>query len=704
MKRKKLVLVALICILIFRYVYKEYFVFSKYRKRNIFGTHRVYVIQKIKDEDYVSYLVGNMENKKFILNIFKDREKDIPKECFKYGYGDVLDVKGTINCIEVLGNPHEFDYNRYLNSKNICTTITTYNTKKVGEIQGIFLMKVSCWIRDFFNQKIKEQLPEREGNLFKSMLYGDTIYLDKSLEDYFSKIGITHLLAVSGSNVASVVAISYIVLKKLGLSENVANVYAIILVIVFTIISSLELSIVRASLMVCILILSKMTNKKYNIWASLVISFYIILLYNPHSIYNVGMQLSFFATIGIVMFYKDINNLLLKCFKDKFKTVISMLSVTIAAQIMILPLQINYFNSFNVIMFVSNIIAVYIADIIGSIGFMYLFISWIPIVNIVIINMTYVFLLMLIYVSKLLSIFSFLELRLPSLNLFIIFSYYLFVIYMHIGKDNRKKYLLCLLLIICIIISSIYSIYLDNYIIYFNVGQGDMSLIKYLDYTVLIDAGSTKAGVASNVLTNFCKKKGISEIDYLIVSHAHLDHYNGIIEISKKIRVKNLVYARDDVIECIQEQETLNVNINKIKKLAGDSIKLLDNFNIEIISPSEETIVDADIKNSNSLVCVVNINNKKYLYTGDATTASEKYFLKNYIGKVEVLKLGHHGSKTSTTDYLLLQTNPNNILISCKRNVFGHPHVEVIERIKKYGLNYHITEIKKYLKINLFLF
>ncbi|MEG0220790.1 MAG: DNA internalization-related competence protein ComEC/Rec2 [Clostridia bacterium] len=741
MNKKKILCIILFLIYIFLYMFQKYFKYDKYVTDDHNKKYTVSVIEKKKDEEYVSYLVElkNTNGKfkdKFLLNIFPEKEKeknekeknekeknekeknenenikdktnkekDKLKAFNKFKYGDVLELNGAIQIPIFYGNIGEFNYKQYLNSKGICGTITGYKIKKVGEVRGILLLKISLNIKAYLNKIIDKSLPKKEGNLLKSMLYGDTVFLDKNIEEDFKKTGITHLLAVSGSNVASVVAISYIVMNKLKISRKAASIYMIYIVVIFTLISSAELSIVRASIMTCILIASEIFAKKYMVWASVYTSFYIILIMNPYSIYNVGMQLSFMATMGIIMFYEGVNDYLTSKVNKYFKPIMTMLAITISAQILIFPLQCIYFHSINPVMFISNILAVALADIICNIGFAFLFVSYIPIISTLVLNATFFFLKFLIAIAKYLAYLDFLEIKLPSFNIPIILAYYTLVVCIYLKSKGKKVVYNTVnilevsknLLILFLIIYLIFHLFFNNYIMYFNVGQGDMALIKYKGVNILIDAGSTKKGLAASILGGYLKHECISKINLMLISHAHADHINGVEEISKTVPIKKIMYSTGDVIQLLK-----NVETEKIKVLRGDRININKTMYLDIISPGIKKIEDKDESNANSLVAMVDIKGRKYAFMGDATESTEKEIPQDLLSTVEILKVGHHGSRTSSSEPFIKTISPKLAIISSREKDFGHPHKITLDKLKKLEIKYHITEKNKFYRRYIF--
>lgn len=282
-----------------------------------------------------------------------------------------------------------------------------------------------------------------------------------------------------------------------------------------------------------------------------------------------------------------------------------------------------------------------------------------------------------------------------------------------------KKWISCMLVIYITIniFLNIYTLYFENYVYFFNVEQGNMAIIRYKRKNILIDYGSTKESLASNILSNFLKSKAIKKIDLAVISHMHDDHMNGFL--SEESEVEKIMYA-------YPKEET--VNFEKIKEKAdAKNISLIETelfetynyngINMIVLSPKKnKTIQAGDIANANSLVLLLSINNKNMLFMGDATKETEKEIMKKLqnledtnlkkdtekrLENIDILQVGHHGSKTSTSEGFIQKITPKNAIISAKKEKYGHPHNETLDTLKKYNVNIYITENKGAIRFKL---
>lgn len=637
----------------------------------------------------------------------------------------------------------EFDYGKYLASKNIYGNISSYSVKKVDENKGNIFLKYIYLLRENISKRIDKELNNSSAALLKGMIYGDTKELDETVKNNFQDIGISHLTAVSGSNVSTLIIIFTMIFSSVKIKRWYADILTLIIISVFCIISSLELSIVRATIMTAILVISKLLKNNISIYITLLITITLIFISNPMTMYNVGLLLSFAATLSIVMFVmpiKDsIDKLVRKLIKsDKLFKILSYItipmSVTIAANILIFPITIYFFGMFQGIFLISNIIASYFETSIRVTGVIAIILMKVPIISYILFQISGILCNILIYIAGILEKVSMpIYFRHPG-NLFLIIYYLIFfILYIKIEKTRMREKVeikqenyifinkvykvikdvekklkiknilktLILVLIINICVLKIYYIYFDNYIYFLNIGQGDMSVIKTRDSFGVVDIGSTKKGLAASTLINFMKNKNINKIDYIIISHMHTDHINGILEILNTYKVGAVIYSYPpiDNLEYLEILKSIREkNIKSIIVDSGDNISVGKYLDINILLAGQGKIIDKDMENANSLIFDIISNKKRVIFMGDATKISGKILIesidnsKQSEDKYNGFKVGHHGSKTSTSEDLIKRFDFSFAVISSRKEEFGHPSEETINLLNKYNIRKYITE------------
>ncbi|MCY6371948.1 ComEC/Rec2 family competence protein [Clostridium ganghwense] len=225
---------------------------------------------------------------------------------------------------------------------------------------------------------------------------------------------------------------------------------------------------------------------------------------------------------------------------------------------------------------------------------------------------------------------------------------------------------------------------------YIDVGQGDSILIQVNNKNLLIDAGSK-----SSTVTSYLKKFGIKTLDYVIVTHPHDDHIGGMSSVISNFNIGHF-YAPKKITNT-NSFKNMVVSLNKIKlqitpAKAGEKLDMGKNIKCIIVAPNNDSYKET---NNYSVVLRVSYINTNFLFTGDAETLSEEEILKKgYNIKADVLKLGHHGSNTSTSINFLNEVNPKVAVISCgKGNDYGHPHKETLTKLKDKNVILYRTDL-----------
>lgn len=251
-----------------------------------------------------------------------------------------------------------------------------------------------------------------------------------------------------------------------------------------------------------------------------------------------------------------------------------------------------------------------------------------------------------------------------------------------------------------IIISSFFVAYLninnktkdkDLYIHYIDVGQGDSILIQFNNKNLLFDSGPTGCKVNS-----YLKSQGIKKIDYVVATHPHEDHIGEMSTIINRYNIGKF-YAPKKVSNSKTFEDMIKALKNKNLKInvatAGIALNLGNNIKCEIIAPNSKDYKDV---NNYSAVIKITYGNTKFLFTGDAEKLSENEILdKDFDISCDVLKIGHHGSKSSTSDEFLNKSNPKIAIISCgKDNNYNHPNTAVINKLKEKNIKVYRTDVE----------
>lgn len=624
-------------------------------------------------EYYNKYICKNSKKDKFLIYI---QSKRIIKK------GEVIKAEGEFVIPDLARNTGSFNYRRYLNSQNIYGSffIKNYELIDVGKFNLIY------FIQDEIYKSFEKLFPKNEMGLILGMMIGETKDISEETLNDFKNTGITHLIAVSGSNVMYVLICVQFIFNKLC-GKRKSYYISIFFLIIFMLVSGASSSVIRATIMTILMILSNIFYKKSDTLMNIVVSAFILMSINPLIIYDVGFILSFGGTIGIVFLSNDFKKIF-----SKFGKISETLATTCSAQIVLIPIMAYYFNTFSIIAVVTNLIVVPISGFITIFGFFIFLVSKIffPIAFLIS-KPLYVLTHFTIFISNVFSKIPFSNVKTITPNILEILFFYFIVLFslkkikISFLKSNIKNISLTIILFLlleCIFYSLPKSYVNVNFI---DVGQGDAIYIETANHKkILIDGGGSKTyDVGENIVIPYLLNKRALYIDCIFSSHSDDDHLNGILKVMKQFKVGIIYIAKNSIgyeeLFTIAKEKNIKIVMLEI----NDNIKI-DGIVFEVIGPPKN--VKFQDVNAYSLVLKMKYGSKSVLFTGDINQDTE-----SKLGNVcaDVLKVAHHGSSTSSKMSFIARVNPKISVIQVgKNNKFGHPSDEVIKRLEKYSKVY----------------
>lgn len=579
---------------------------------------------------------------------FKNNEYRFFKE--KVNIGSSVIVKGKLVSPKNNTVPYLFNYKKYLYNKRV------YYTLKIDSIK-ILNINSNPFIK-LKNRVIKHVNSYKDSTYLYAFILGKTELISDEVLTSYRENGISHLFALSGLHVSIFSSILLFILKKLRFKEILNYVLIFIFLLLFSFITGFSPSILRATLLFFLLGINKVFYLNIRTLDILYLVFIILVIINPFIIYNLSFILSFTAAFFLI-FSSD----LLKG-KNYF---VSLFKVSLLSYFASLPLSIYYFGYTNLLGTILNLV-------------------FVPLVSFVVFPLT----LLTFIISKFYSILNIttnlleslsllfnkfkIIIYFPSINLIFVFIY-LSILMLYI-KFKKK---ICLYLIIVLLIFFKIRPYMDNntYIYYIDVGQGDSILVvtPHLNKTILIDTGGIvsfnenyKSNIVKNKTIPFFRRIGINKVDYLFLTHGDYDHAGEANELLSNFCVKKVFINKG--------------NINNIeKKINNKEVLRLKNFVIDNIKVNSLNNNVFNNENDDSTILLFNIYDYKFLFMGDASIKTEEYLLNNYIlPNVDILKVGHHGSYTSTSTDFINVIKPKYSVISVgENNMYKHPNKSVLD-------------------------
>lgn len=682
-KDKKIIILLLFVILSFIYVDILENEYNRIENKQI--EEKAVIISDIQEKEYKYIYEAKFlkNNKKVLISIKKSQQID------KINYGDLIYLEGKLEIPKIATNYKGFNYRQYLKTKKIQGIVIADNVKI---LKAKYKNNLIYQIQKKIKAIIKEKLPDETGNLLLAILVGDKKDLSEQIQINFKNSNLSHMLAVSGAHVSYIiVGLTYITQNSI-MGKRKGRVFCIFFLIIFMAITNFTPSVTRACIMAILTLVSKILYKKADIYTNISISALIILLYNPYSLLDLGFKLSFGGTIGIIIFMRFIKK---KQEEPKLLNYIKQMAlVSICANIIIIPIIMNNFNTVSLTFLVSNILASPILAIIVIVGFSIIIISIIShsLSNLLVFWLNPI-LNLLIKISSFCSKLPFAKILVVTPYIFNIIFYYTIILYLvnyNELKQFIKKKTVILLSIILILSNFIFYILPQDLKIYFiDVGQGDSTLIVTPSKkTILIDGGGSESfDVGEKVLLPYLLDRRIRKIDYIMISHFDTDHCKGIFTVIENLKVKNIIISKQaEKSENYKKFKEIvaNKKINIILVKAGDKIKIDKYIYFKILFPTEKLIMQNPL-NNNSIVSQLNYKSFKMLFTGDIEEIAEKEILNLQKDKLKstILKVAHHGSNTSSTQEFINSVKPELALIGVgKNNTFGHPSECVVEKLR----------------------
>ena len=571
-------------------------------------------------------------------------------------------------------NPHCFDYRKYLRSEGVYLTGTLKDWEVIDTTPGIrlkyrvFLQRIRLGFENI--------LPEKSRGMIMGMLFGDTGAIPDEVYDDFRRNGTAHILAVSGLHIG----ILYSIYEKLTGGRRGSAKFILLIFIMFTYgeLSLWRPSVIRAELMILMKETARIKELRYDSLTAMSAAAVLMIALNPYVIYGTGFQMSFLAIISI--------NILSKNLPEKIP---KSLSQTISVNLAMIFYQAYVFNYISPLAVLINVPVLYLAEIAIPLAFTGLVIYTAAdllggiregIEQVIIMPASSVSELM-VKINSLLSMkgMSAVDVISPPqplvimalMGMFFICSEYAGILKLRNKTTSIRRILICLILASLMAGILTYEPMSRDEIVFVDVGQGACTHIRCGSADCLIDGGGSRTrDLGKTTLKPYLLKNGARDCDLALATHEDMDHIKGLEELEQDMKVRSFIKG----------------------SLKGVTYRMSKDVYIETLWPPE--IRDKDKQeNEESSVFMIHYGSVRILVVGDLDKDGEHAMADYYSGlgqegklRADVLNIGHHGSKTSTSGEFLDRVKPRLAVIQVGRNNYGHPSEEVLKRLEERGI------------------
>ncbi|WP_025728001.1 DNA internalization-related competence protein ComEC/Rec2 [Atopobacter phocae] len=616
-----------------------------------------------------------------------------------------IEINGEANIETFLGpdNFGAFHAKNYYLSQQITKKVSFKKIERLKKGKSIFYNR---WRNQWYGYL--NQMPYIHArNYLQAFLFNETNNLDTNIKNSFKKLGLMPFLALSGFHIQLIVKYLKGLLYRTSMTIETNRKIISVVLISYGLITDWPISLIRA---IALFFCSEWGSKNYTKLDYLSLIGIILLIVRPFYIYSISYQLSFGMTLVILLVNESLKKLqLINQVKWQHR---------IAAHICYLMAAFigtsYYFFEINLGLILWNALMgiflewLLLPVLLTFLAYPYLtvFDKWYEMVDSFLNHFNQYF----IYFSN----HNKLSVIVGQLSPFMVIISILLLIYL-IQKINspfvwNKKFIGILGILFLLILSPKFSS--KQSVIFINVGQGDAMLVytPFKKFTALIDTGGRityeKGKIKKDiehverVVLPALKREGVSQLDYLMLSHPDFDHMGNALELLKKIPVKHVLVSEQSINH--SSYQVINDWRQKNHQLPIEGIKPnyqinKNSLNLRLLGPLAPYATDD--KNDDSLVWWMSTKSNEFMLTGDASVHVEEAIIKAYetvdeFKSINVLKVGHHGSLTSTSEEFLDFLQPKQAIISAGRNNrYKHPHQEVVDRLNDKDIQIYDTRI-----------
>lgn len=631
--------------------------------------------------------------------------------------GDRIKISARLSQPAEYRNFQPPGYQRYLKSLGIHRTASTKSallveklesgrTLSLGRVISRLRRRIQGMIELHFSSKSPFGLTP-EGGILESLLLGARERLNEDLARSFRESGLFHLFAISGAHIAILTFLIFTLLKAVRIGRTPSFLVLIGFLALYAALVEGRPSVMRAAVMTGAYLIGKWLWKDVDLLNTLSISAFFLLLANPLHLFSAGFQLTYAATLAIILFFPR----LIRFFPRLPLRLSEIFVVTLCAQLGVLPIMAATFNRIAFAGLLLNFAALPLVAVIMSGGYFFLFLALIGSGPAALAARGIELAIgLLIKVSALTSALPGLSSRVPTPPALLLAAYPVLLLALLIPKKIVFRAIGTALFTLAALILIYFPFPVetrDLTVTFLDVGQGDSILIEFPGrHKMLVDGGGSLFGdfdVGEQVVSRFLWRKGIRRLDTLVLTHAHPDHMDGLNAVARNFRIGEFWESDRPQENAAYAQFTLDLPNNLVRRrlFRGDSIKVGD-ARVRVCHPERSSHPPAGPENDRSMVLRLESAGLTILLTGDVEAGAERSMLASGEDlEGLILKSPHHGSRSSSTIPFLDAVSPKLVVISVGRgNRYGLPDEDVLERCRAGGAVVYRTDLHGAIEIS----
>ena len=598
-----------------------------------------------------------------------------------------------------------FSYERYLQGLGVHRRASTKSSLLVTRVLPAPARSVRSWIsrvRRSIQTELERSFPAPDGKdispigaVLEALLLGEDGRLDEPTVENLQKTGLYHLFAISGGHIAIINLLLFSLFRLIRMSRRASSLALAVFLIFYTVLVEGSPSVLRATLMTLAFLVGKLLWKDVHVLNTIAASAFVLLLANPSSLYDIGFQLTYAATLTIIVFMPP---LVRRMPRLPFK-ISELAGMSVAAALGAAPLIARSFNRVAFSSILLNFPAIPLVGLIMGAGYAFLpFAAAFPGAAAVPAAALRLLVLLFSLVSHSLDALPFLSVRVPTPPAWVLCGYYLTL---GLGllrprfRLQRPAVLAVFLAFSVLLVRSPFRPASPDFrVTVIDVGQGESILIEFPGRKImLIDGGGLAASpfdIGERVVSPVLWRKGIRRIDYLVLTHAHPDHLDGLVALARNFRVGEFWEGRPAPDEGRYAELLRALPARVVRRRCGRGTRLaVGSVSVDVLHPRRpgDGANPVPAGNENSLVIRMTMPGASFLFMGDAGPETESILVGSGLDlESAVLKAGHHGSAAATSADFLAAVGPRLVLVSVgEGNTYGFPSPALLARCGEAG-------------------